>query len=363
MSRVLTLNAGSSSLKFAVFEGSPLERVAAGQVERIGPAARLVLDGVRDLGAVDHAGATRLALDVAGQGGRPDAIGHRIVHGGPDRDRPMVLDDAVTAEIEALAPLAPLHQPQGLAAVRAAREAFPDRLQVACFDTAFHRGHPWVADAYALPRRFHDAGVRRYGFHGLSYESVAGRLREDHPALHTGRVVVAHLGNGASLCALRGGRSVASTMGFTPLDGLPMGTRCGQLDPGVVIHLMRAEGMNADAIEALLYRESGLSGLSGGVSDMRALLASDAAEAADAVAYFVHRLRREIGAMAADLGGLDGLVFTGGIGRTPPRSGRGRSMGWASWGWRSTRRPMGPGRRRSAAAPCRSCGSRPTRSA
>ena len=316
MSRVVTLNAGSSSLKFAVHEGPPRRRVLAGDVERIGSQARLrVGDEAREIGRVDHAGAVAIALEEAR---RADAVGHRIVHGGPGRDRPAVIDGAVMAELEAVVPLAPLHQPHNLAAVRAAREAFPDGLQVACFDTAFYRTQSRVAQTYALPRRFYDEeGIRRYGFHGLSYEAIARRLAADHPALHAGRVVVAHLGNGASVCAMRGGASVATSMGFTALDGLVMGTRCGQIDPGVLIHLMR-RGMDADAIETLLCRESGLEGLSDGLSDMRALLASDAPEAAEAVAVFLLRLRREIGAMAAVLGGLDGLVFTAGIGENSP---------------------------------------------
>lgn len=319
MSRVVTLNAGSSSLKFAVFEGPPRRRLLDGEVERIGEGARLLLgEEARDLGPADHAAATRLALEIAAKGGPPDAVGHRVVHGGPGRDLPAVIDEAVMAELDALTPLAPLHQPHNLAAVRAAREAHPEAAQVACFDTAFHRTQPFEAETFALPRRFFERGVRRYGFHGLSYESVARRLRERRPALHEGRVVVAHLGNGASLCAMREGRSVGSTMGFTALDGLVMGTRCGRLDPGVVLHLLRAEGMGADEVEALLYRESGLRGLSGALSDMRALLTSDAPEAAEAVRVFLHRLRQEIGAAAASLGGLDALVFTAGIGENSP---------------------------------------------
>jgi acetate kinase len=210
-------------------------------------------------------------------------------------------------------PLAPLHQPHNLAAVAAARVSFPDALQVACFDTAFHRGHPWVNDTFALPRRFYDEGVRRYGFHGLSYDYITRKLRSDFPVLAKGRVVVAHLGNGASLCAVRDGRSIGSTMGFSALDGMPMGTRCGQLDPGVLLYLMDKGWSTAD-ITAMLYKDSGLKGLSGLSHDMRTLLGSDAPEAAQAVEFFVFRLAREIGAMAAVLGGIDALVFTGGIG-------------------------------------------------
>jgi acetate kinase len=217
------------------------------------------------------------------------------------------------ADLEALQPLAPLHQPHNIAGVRAAQAAFPQAIQIGCFDTAFHRGHPWVNDTFALPRRFYDQGVRRYGFHGLSYDYIAGRMAADHPDLAAGRVIVAHLGNGASLCGLRAGRSIASSMGFSALDGMPMGTRVGQLDPGVVLYLL-AEGMTADQISDLLYLQSGLKGLSGISHDMRDLLGSSAPEAAQAVAYYTFRLAREIGGLAAALGGIDAVVFTGGIG-------------------------------------------------
>jgi acetate kinase len=226
----------------------------------------------------------------------------------------VALDEEVTGELERFSPFAPLHQPHNLAGVRAARDAFPEALQVACFDTAFHRNHPWVNDTFALPREYYEKGIRRYGFHGLSYEFIAGELARSAPHLHSGRVVVAHLGNGASMCALMGGRSVGSTMGLSALDGLPMGTRCGQIDPGVLLYLMDEEGMGADEISDLLYRRSGLLGLSGLSNDMRRLEAADAPEAAQAIDYFVFRIRRELGALSAVLGGLDALVFTGGIG-------------------------------------------------
>jgi acetate kinase len=318
MSGILTLNAGSSSVKFGVYAPGPEpERLASGQVERLGEDARLVMDGAaRALGATDHAGALSAILGAARAplGGRaPAGVGHRIVHGGTRFHAPARLDDAALARLAELEPLAPLHQPHNLAMVAAARAAFPAAVQMGCFDTAFHHGHPWVNDTFALPRRLYDEGVRRYGFHGLSYDYVTGVLARDWPALHAGRVAIAHLGNGASICAVRAGRSVGSTMGFSALDGLPMGTRCGQLDPGVVLHLL-ARGMGAPEIERMLYRESGLLGLSGISHDMRTLLASDAAEAAQAVDYYVFRIRREVGAMAAVLGGLDALVFTGGIG-------------------------------------------------
>jgi len=241
-------------------------------------------------------------------------VGHRITHGGIDFVAPTELTPSVLEKLEALAPLAPLHQPHNLKGVQAAKEAFPDAVQIGCFDTAFHRGHPWVNDTFGLPRKYYDKGVRRYGFHGLSYEYITSELVRTEPKLADGRVVVAHLGNGASMCAIRDEHSVASTMGFSALDGLPMGTRCGQLDPGVMLYLMEAEGMSASEISHMLYRESGLKGLSGMSNDMRALQASDTPEARQAIEYYVYRIRREIGAMAAVLGGIDGLVFCGGIG-------------------------------------------------
>jgi acetate kinase len=316
---VLTLNAGSSSIKFGLYDAAPepAERLR-GQIDRLGEAeARLVVGNEEtSVAAPDHATGLRaiLAALEPGRGTAPiRAVGHRVVHGGPEIDGPRVLDDAAVDTLEALSPLAPLHQPHNLAGIRAAMAAFPEAVQIACFDTAFHRGHPWVNDTFALPRRFYDAGVRRYGFHGLSYDYISTRLAGDFPDLARGRTIVAHLGNGASLCAMREGRSVGSTMGFSALDGMPMGTRCGQLDPGVILHLL-AEGMDADALTRLLYRESGLRGLSGISHDMRTLLASEDPRAAEAVDYYVFRLSREIGALAAVLGGLDALVFTGGIG-------------------------------------------------
>ncbi len=321
MSVILTLNAGSSSLKFAVYEAAadPV-LLAAGQVENLGPAARMVIKspepGTTELGAADHAVALRAILSATAPvlGDRPvTGVGHRIVHGGIGFAAPVELTPDVLAQLNALIPLAPLHQPHNLSAVAAAQAAFPDAVQVGCFDTAFHHGQPFVNDIFAIPRRFYDQGVRRYGFHGLSYDFLTSRLREEWPHLAAGRVVIAHLGNGASMCAIHKGRSVASTMGFTALDGLPMGTRSGQLDPGVLLYLMD-QGMSAPEITNMLYRESGLKGLSGISHDMRTLLASDAIEAQQAVDYYVFRIRRELGALAAVLGGLDGVVFSGGIG-------------------------------------------------
>lgn len=324
MSVILTLNAGSSSIKFAVYDaGSEPALLASGQVDRLGAAAPVLilrqgpLQTRTSIDGVDHAAAIAAILQALAPllAARTVAgVGHRIVHGGPDLARPVRLTDAVLGRLAAYEPFAPLHQPHNLAAVRAAMAAFPDAVQVGCFDTAFHRGHPFVNDTFALPRRFYDQGVRRYGFHGLNYEFISGELDRIDPDDHHRRTIVCHLGNGASLCAIRGGRSVGSTMGFSALDGLPMGTRCGQIDPGVILYLLDHEGMTSAEIARMLYAESGLKGLSGLSGDMRDLLASDSAAAAQAVDYFVFRIRREIGAMAAVLGGLDTLVFTGGIG-------------------------------------------------
>ena len=246
------------------------------------------------------------------------AAGHRVVHGGRRFVAPARVDGAVLAELGRLSPLAPLHQPHSLAAIRAIAANRPDLPQVACFDTAFHRTNAAVARRLALPRALAEEGMERYGFHGLSYEFIAGRLPEVAPGLAEGKVIVAHLGNGASLCALSGGRSVDTTMGFTALDGLPMGTRCGALDPGAILYLMQAHGMEAPALERLLYHESGLLGVSGVSSDMRALLASDDPHAAEAVELFAFQVARQAGALASTLGGLDGIVFTAGIGENVP---------------------------------------------
>lgn len=324
---VLTLNSGSSSLKFSLYPAEGEEPLATGEVDRIGGAGTLEIadPGGRPIPVApadpsrlaDHSGALAVAFEalrVAFPTLAVAAVGHRVVHGGLDFVAPVEVDDDVVARLARLAPFAPLHQPHNIAGIRAARAAFPDARQVACFDTAFHRHHPFVNDCFALPRAYYDKGVRRYGFHGLSYDYVAGELARRAPLLAAGRVVVAHLGNGASLCALEAGRSVASTMGFSALDGLPMGTRCGQLDPGVVLYMIQEEGLSAEAIADLLYRRSGLLGLSGLSNDMRTLEASDRPEARQAVDYFVFRVQREIGAMAAAMGGIDALVFCGGIG-------------------------------------------------
>ncbi len=323
---LLTLNAGSSSLKFAVFDPHTLACLGRGGVEALGGDARLQFRPAKGEAFSDRLGrgdgdaplaALTGALDTLGKalpGLAVRAVGHRIVHGGAELAAPVRIDDAVYAALAKLEPLAPLHQPHNLAGVRAARALFPQAAQVACFDTAFHRGHDFVADAYGLPREMYDAGLRRYGFHGLSYEYVSGRLREIAPEIAGGRVIIAHLGNGASMCALRDGRSVATTMGFSTLDGLPMGTRPGQLDPGALLYLMSASGYDAAALSELLYHRSGLKGLSGVSNDWREIEAAGTPHARDAIAYFVHRLVHEIGGLTADLGGLDALVFTGGIG-------------------------------------------------
>jgi len=324
----LTLNAGSSSIKFGLFEIAEAPVVlASGLIDRIGGTPKLkarATNGApiaeRELAAAEganHSAALKTVLallEAQFDGAGVAAVGHRVVHGGPAHAAPVAVTPAVLAELEALSPLAPLHQPHNLAGIRAALEAFPDALQVACFDTSFHRNHPFVNDTFALPREYYEKGVRRYGFHGLSYDYISEALSTVAPLLHAGRVIVAHLGNGASMCGMLGGRSIASTMGFSALDGLPMGTRSGQLDPGVVLYLLQQEGMTPDAVSDLLYRRSGLLGLSGLSNDMRTLEASDAPEAKEAIDYFVFRIRRELGALAAALGGLDALVFCGGIG-------------------------------------------------
>ncbi|MEM9589874.1 MAG: acetate/propionate family kinase [Pseudomonadota bacterium] len=331
MTHILTLNAGSSSIKFALFEAKSLEERIRGQIEGIGTNPRLSAkiagadktESEHDGSEVDnHAAALAAVLALIEKAfavAEVTAVGHRIVHGGPDYASPIVIDDESFADLEKLIPLAPLHQPHNLSGVRAAQAAFPGAVQVACFDTSFHRQHPWVNDTYALPLALYEEGVRRYGFHGLSYEYVTRALKELAPMHAAGRVVVSHLGNGASMCAIQGGQSVGSTMGFTALDGLPMGTRCGQLDPGVVLYLMAEKGLSAKEIENLLYKQSGLKGLSGLSNDMRVLEEAGTIEAQRAIDYFVFRIRRELGAMVAILSGLDALVFCGGIGENACR--------------------------------------------
>ncbi|MDX1656405.1 MAG: acetate/propionate family kinase [Candidatus Competibacteraceae bacterium] len=336
---ILVLNAGSSSLKFSLYRlGAALHPVYHGQVEGIGTSPHLLVQEGQRLVAEErwqeggHDRALARLLDWLDRTDRLTlrAVGHRVVHGGTALDKPVVVDDQVLAKLESLVPLAPLHQPHNLAGIRAVRASAPQLPQVACFDTAFHRRHPREADLFALPWTFYEQGIRRYGFHGLSYEAIARALPRVAPDIARGRVVVAHLGSGASLCALRDGVSIDSTMGLTALDGLPMGTRTGALDPGVVLYLIQNRGLDIEQLEDLLYRRSGLLGLSGVSNDMRQLLESDQPRAALAVDYFVYRIRREIGALAAALGGLDGLVFTAGIGEAaaPIRARVCRELTW-----------------------------------
>jgi acetate kinase len=326
---ILVLNAGSSSLKFSVFlDREPPDPLLRGQLEELFTQPRFV---ARDhygnvIGQKEWPPDTRLGHDGAidflftwGRGGalsghRIVAAGHRVVHGGVKFTQPVLIDAEVLGALDALVPLAPLHQPHNVAAIRAIAARVADLPQVACFDTAFHSTQPAVARTFALPRRYTEEGVLRYGFHGLSYEYIASVLPGTDAKAAAGRTVVAHLGNGASMCAIKGGRSITSTMGFTAADGLVMGTRCGALDPGVMPYLMDRHGMNARALEKLIYNESGLLGLSGISSDMRTLLGSPDPRAAEALDLFVYRIGRELGSLTAALGGLDALVFTGGIG-------------------------------------------------
>lgn len=327
MSNIAVVNAGSSSIKFAVFEAAAKPGLRLrGLIDGIGatPRARLsdasgatVSTEEFPAPGFDHAAATRAMMRLAGpwlDGKNIAVVGHRVVHGGAEYAAPVLLTAEIVERLAAYIPLAPLHQPHNLAVIRAMREMHPQLSQVACFDTAFHRSQPPLAQALAIPRKYAQAGVKRYGFHGISYEYVVGRLREIAPEAASGRVIVAHLGNGASLCAVKDGRSVASTMGFTAADGLMMGTRCGAIDPGVLLHMIDQYGFGARELEDFIYRKSGLLGVSGISSDMRALRASSAPEAKEAIALFVYRIQREIGSLAAALGGLDALVFTAGIG-------------------------------------------------
>jgi acetate kinase len=345
MDRILVVNAGSSSVKFQVFavdgDGRP-DRQIKGQVDGIGSRPRLratdaaggkladrvfPIENVQDIPA---------ALQVAGDWLRDDrriaplAVGHRVVHGGPDYDLPVLVDHGVVTRLERYSALAPLHQPHNLAPIRTLLNNFPGLPQVACFDTAFHRAHDKLADHYAIPLRLHEEGVRRYGFHGLSYEYIAKKLPEVAPDIADGRVIVAHLGSGASMCALRGGRSIESTMGFTALDGLPMGTRPGQIDPGVILYLIAVKGMTTAEVQDLFYRDCGLKGLSGISNDMRELESSSDPNAKFAIDYFVYRAALNVGMLAAALGGLDAFVFTAGIGENAEhiRSRIAERLGW-----------------------------------
>src|SRR5262247_3738958 len=329
MDAILVINAGSSSVKFQVFgvdRDAGLSRLVKGQMDGVGARPRLRAEAndrtvlINKQYTRDKVPDVAAAIAETGSWLRQNqkfnlvAIGHRVVHGGPDYDRPVLVDRAVLAVLERYVSLAPLHQPNNLAPIRSILARSPDLPQVACFDTAFHRGHDALADHYAIPQRFYAEGVRRYGFHGLSYEYIASRLPQVAPKIAAGRVIVAHLGSGASMCALAGGRSVESTMGFTALDGLPMGTRPGQIDPGVVLYLIEEKHMTAAQVQDLLYGDCGLKGLSGLSNDVRELEASSDPHARFALDYFVYRVGLQAGLLAAALGGLDAFMFTAGIG-------------------------------------------------
>ena len=325
---ILTLNAGSSSIKFGLYrlpdsaaKEPPI--VARGLVDGIGTGPWIKVKNAGGAVVADralpeesnHAQGLEAALGcLSVDGDAVVAVGHRVAHGAPAFPKPIVIDQRVFAQLAAYTPFAPSHQPHNLKAVMAARQAFPKAVQVGCFDTSFHQGKAFVEDAYALPRSLYREGIRRYGHHGLSYDYVSGALRKIAPHVAGGRVVVAHLGNGASMCALFEGRSVETTMGFSALDGLPMGTRCGQIDPGIVLYLMAVKGLDVAELETILYKESGLKGLSNLTNDMRDLEAAGTPEAEDAIAYFTAKIRREIAGMAATLSGLEAVVFCGGIG-------------------------------------------------
>ena len=329
MDTILVVNAGSSSVKFRVYavgERQSLRQLIGGQMDGIGVRPKLRATGAADEKLIERSYEAGEVSDVATamrtagawlqseQNLKFVAIGHRVVHGGPNYDRPTPVTEKVLGDLERYVSLAPLHQPNNLAPIRILLQRFPQMPQVACFDTAFHRGHSGIADRYAIPEHLYGEGVRRYGFHGLSYEYIAERLREAIPDRAGGRIVVAHLGSGASMCAIHDGRSVESTMGFTALDGLPMGTRPGQIDPGIVLYLMTEKRMSAAAVQDFLYKECGLKGLSGVSNDVRELLESAEPGAALALNHFVYRIGLHAGLLAAALGGIESFVFTAGIG-------------------------------------------------
>ena len=345
---ILVINAGSSSCKFSIFETAPDRSLSPGphgQVEGIGRAAGLashmeVFDAQgrplfdEPIAGRDHSGAMTAIHDwftarVGSELGFA-GVGHRVVHGGLNYASPVLIDEKVLSDLEQLLPLAPLHQPHNIAAIRAISAVAPTVPQVACFDTAFHRTAPPLAQEFALPRELTAKGVRRYGFHGLSYEYITSIFPRIAPECVGGKVIVAHLGNGASMCAIERGRSIATTMGFSAVDGLPMGTRTGSLDPGVMLYLMQHEGMDVSSVERLIYQLSGLLGVSGLSADMRTLLASDLPAAKEAIDLFVYRIGRELGSLTAALGGLDALVFTAGIGEHAPEI-RSRVCNDAQW--------------------------------
>ena len=346
---VITLNAGSSSIKFALYAngGEWPKMLATGQIEALGlipefevrragdkNKTKRTLDGAD--APKNHSDGVKIILgwlESAFPGLRVGAVGHRVVHGGKKYSHPTVVDDAVLRDLEAFTPLAPLHEPHNVAGIVAAKTAFPGVPQIACFDTAFHRTQPFVADTYGLSPQFYDEGVRRYGFHGLSYEYITRRLADiAGPASDvTDRVIICHLGSGASIAGVKRGKGISCTLGFSPLEGLPMGTRCGQIDPGVLLYLMQQKQMSASEISDLLYKKSGLKGMSGVSNDMRDLQASADPRARQAIDYFIYRIQREIGSLMAALGGLDTLVFTAGIGSNSPevRAEVCEGLGWA----------------------------------
>ena len=343
---ILTLNAGSSSIKFSLYSAAPpiaqKSMICEGEIDGLGDQARFrakdaagarLVDRELD-GAADHETALKTLLawfELQYSGQTLAAAGHRVVHGGQDFNAPVAIDASVMDRLQALVPLAPLHQPHNLEAITALAKLHPALPQVACFDTAFHHTEARVATAFALPKALTDQGIRRYGFHGLSYEYIAGVLpRVLGPDTAEGRVVVAHLGSGASLCAMQKRKSVATTMGFTALDGLMMGRRCGAIDPGVLLYLLQEKAMSPEALSDLLYNQSGLLGVSGISDDMRVLLASPDPQPKFAIELFVYRIAREVGSLAAALGGLDALIFTAGIGENAPEI---RRLICAQLGW------------------------------
>jgi acetate kinase len=345
MDTILVINAGSSTVKFQVFavdNDGRLRKQIKGQMDGIGSRPRLratrangeklaerayPIEAVEDVPAAFQIAADWLRDE---QQINPLAVGHRVVHGGPDYDRPLLIDHNVVGRLERYAAWAPLHQPHNLAPIRSLLANFPSLPQVACFDTAFHRGHGDLADCYAIPRRLHEEGVRRYGFHGLSYEYIARTLPKVAPEIATGRVIVAHLGHAASMCALHGGRSIESTMGFSAIDGLPMGTHPGQIDPGVILYLVSVKGMTPAEAQDFLYSDCGLKGLSGISDDMRELQTSHNPNSAFAIEYFVYRAALNAGMLAAALQGVDAFVFTAGIGENSDsiRAGIAERLGW-----------------------------------
>jgi acetate kinase len=340
---IAVVNAGSSSVKFGFYDSEGEETLLLrGAVEQIGVSPTLTAsdgDG-NDLVELNwpaegfgHAQAMGAILEVAREqlpaGSTVNGVGHRVVHGGTRFAAPVEVTPEIILELEKLSPLAPLHQPHNLGPIKGIAQNAPHIRQVACFDTAFHQTQPHLAQAFALPRELSDAGIKRYGFHGLSYDYVSARLKEVAPDHADKRIIIAHLGNGASICAIHQGRSVATTMGFTAVEGLVMGTRCGSIDPGVLIYLMDEHGMDARALESLVYKKCGLLGVSGISSDMRTLRASDDPRAKEAIDLFIYRIVREIGSLAAALGGLDGLVFTGGIGQRDAKTRREVAAGCA----------------------------------